>query len=162
MFRSIVRTSPRTAPLAARLILAAIMFPHGAQHLLGWFGGYGFAGTQSWMTDALGIPAPLAALAILTEFLAPLLLAVGLGGRVAATGIAALMAVAATTHAGNGFFMNWFGTMGAGQEGFEYHLLAIGLALPVIIEGSGRLSLDLALVGDGREEGARRVEALAA
>jgi hypothetical protein len=50
-----------------------------AQHFLGWFGGYGFGGTLGWMTNDLGFPAPLAALAILTEFFAPLALALGLG-----------------------------------------------------------------------------------
>jgi len=145
MFRSIIATTPRFAPLVSRLLLAAVMFPHGAQKLLGWFGGYGFGGTYGWMTGSLGIPGPLAVVAILTEFFAPLLLVIGLGGRVAATGLTVLMAVAATSHLGNGFFMNWFGSLGAGVEGFEFHLLAIGMALPIVIEGSGRLSLDLVL-----------------
>ena len=94
------------------------------------------------MTGTLGIPAPLAALAIVTELVAPLLLILGLGGRVAAFGIAGLMAVAASTHAANGFFMNWFGSLPAGAEGFEYHLIAIGLASVVVIKGSGAWSVD--------------------
>jgi putative oxidoreductase len=43
-------------------------------------------------------------------------------------------------HLPNGFFMNWFGNQKG--EGFEYHLLAIGLALVIMINGSGRYSVD--------------------
>ncbi len=140
--RRVLATSPGAAPAVARVALGVVMFPHGAQHALGWFGGYGFAGTFGWMTGTLGIPGPLAALAIVTELLAPLALVLGLGGRVAAAGIFGLMAVAASTHVANGFFMNWFGTLPAGGEGFEFHLLAAALALVVVLAGSGSWSLD--------------------
>jgi putative oxidoreductase len=123
-----------------RLLFAVVMFPHGAQHALGWFGGYGFGGTFGWMTGTLGIPAPFAALAIVVEIVAPFFLLAGLGGRVAAGGLAAILAVAATTHAANGFFMNWVGA-NAG-EGFEYHLLGVGLAASIVVRGSGAFSLD--------------------
>jgi putative oxidoreductase len=135
-------TDPAAAPVVARVALAAILFPHGAQHALGWFGGYGFGGTFQWMTGTLGFPAPLAALAILVELLAPLALLVGLGGRLAALGLFGLMVGAASTHLANGFFMNWFGTLKAGDEGFEYHLLVMALAAVVVLAGSGALSLD--------------------
>ena len=138
----LLATSSSPAPAVARIVLGLVMFPHGAQHALGWFGGFGFAGTFGWMTGTLGIPGPLAALAIVTELLAPVALVLGLGGRIAAAGIAGLMAVAASTHAANGFFMNWFGGMKAGAEGYEYHLLAITLAAVVMIAGSGAWSLD--------------------
>jgi putative oxidoreductase len=130
------------APALARLALGAILFPHGAQHALGWFGGYGFVGTLGWMTGTLGFPAPLAALAITIELLAPLALLLGLGGRLAAAGLFALMATAASTHVANGFFMNWFGALPSGQEGFEYHLLAMALGAVVMLKGSGAWSLD--------------------
>ena len=145
MFRLALRTTDDIAALVARLTLALVIFPHGAQHALGWFGGYGFAGTYGWMTGTLGIPGPLAALAIATELLAPAALLLGAGGRVAALGIAGLMVVAATTHAENGFFMNWFGTLEAGTEGFEYHLLALALAAVVVLRGSGAISVDRAI-----------------
>jgi putative oxidoreductase len=138
----LLATSSDAAPTVARLVLAAVMFPHGAQHALGWFGGYGFSGTYGWMTTTLGIPGPFAALAIATELLAPIALLLGLGGRIAAAGIFGLMAVAASTHAASGFFMNWFGNLPAGAEGFEYHLLAAALAAVVALAGSGALSLD--------------------
>jgi putative oxidoreductase len=140
--RGLLATDDRAAPAVARVALALLLFPHGAQHALGWFGGYGFAGTLGWMTGTLGFPAPLAALAITVELLAPLALLVGAAGRLAALGLVGLMAGAIATHAANGFFMNWFGALPAGAEGFEYHLVVIALAAVVIVDGSGPLSLD--------------------
>lgn len=133
---------PRPALAIARVTLGAVLLPHGLQHALGWLGGYGFHGTLAWMTATLGFPAPLAALAIGTELVAPLLLLLGLVGRAAAAGIVGLMLGAASTHLANGFFMNWFGALPAGAEGFEYHLIVIALALTVLLEGSGALSID--------------------
>ena len=138
----ILSTRADHGALAGRVMLGAIMLPHGLQHAVGLFGGYGFAGTLGWMTGTLGFPAPLAALAIVTELVAPIALVLGLGGRLAALGILGLMLGAASTHAAAGFFMNWFGSLPAGSEGFEYHLLAIGLSAVVAINGSGALSLD--------------------
>jgi putative oxidoreductase len=94
------------------------------------------------MTGTLGFPASLAALALVTELVAPFALLAGLGGRVAALGIVGLMLGALSTHVANGFFMNWFGSLPAGQEGFEYHLLAIALAGGVALQGSGAWSVD--------------------
>lgn len=142
MFRKLISTDSDYGALAGRVLLGVIMLPHGFQHALGLFGGYGFSGTLGWMTTTLGFPAPLAAFAILTELIAPFALIAGLGGRLAALGIVSIMAGAIRTHAPNGFFMNWFGSLPAGGEGFEYHLLAIGLAAVVMLNGSGALSLD--------------------
>lgn len=137
----LVKTNCGLAPLVARLALGLVMFPHGAQKALGWFGGYGFTGTMGFFTGTMHIPALFAFLAILAEFAGSLGLIVGLFSRVAAFGIACTMVVAIlTVHVGNGFFMNWFGAQKG--EGFEYHLLAIGLALVVIIQGAGAFSLD--------------------
>ena len=135
------KTQDSTAPLIARLALGLVMFPHGAQKMLGWFGGYGFSGTMGFFTGKMHIPAGFASLAILAEFAGSLGLLVGALSRVAAFGIATVMAVAIlTTHATNGFFMNWYGNQKG--EGFEYHLLAIGLALVVMIHGAGKASVD--------------------
>jgi putative oxidoreductase len=137
----LTKTNDSAAPLLARLTLGLIMFPHGAQKALGWFGGYGFNGTMGFFTGTMHIPAVFAFLAIAAEFLGSLALLAGLFSRVAALGIASVMTVAIlTTHAANGFFMNWFGNQKG--EGFEYHLLALGLALIVIICGGGKASLD--------------------
>jgi len=151
MLRTLIATRPGSAPVVARLVLGLVMLPHGTQHALGWFGGYGFRGTLGWMTGTLGFPAPLAALAIAVELLAPVALVFGLGGRLAAAGIFGLMVGAASTHLPNGFFMNWFGALAPGVEGYEYHLIALALAAVVVIEGSGALSIDRLLSPDGAD-----------
>jgi len=146
MLRSLLRTNRDIGALVGRVMLGALLVPHGFQHGLGLLGGYGFSGTLGWMTGTLGFPAPLAALAIVTELVAPFALILGLGGRGAALGIVGLMLGALSTHLPNGFFMNWFGSLPAGNEGFEYHLVVIGLAGVVILNGSGALSLDRLIV----------------
>ena len=145
---TLFRTSPTPLPTLARQAVGLILFPHGAQHVLGWFGGYGFRGTLGWMTGTLGFPAFLAVLALVTEITAPVALVLGLGGRLAALGVIGLMLGAASTHLSNGFFMNWFGSLPAGSEGFEYHLLVIALAGIVALGGSGAWSLDRLLGRD--------------
>ena len=148
--RAMIATEAAAAPTVARVSLGLLLFPHGAQHALGWFGGYGFGGTLAWMTGTLGFPAPAAALAILVELLAPIALVLGIAGRLAALGIVGLMLGAISTRLSNGFFMNWFGTLPTGSEGFEYHLLVIALAAVVVIAGSGALSLDHRLTSRAR------------
>jgi putative oxidoreductase len=141
MFRKLLFTENEYSLTAARLTLGVVMFAHGAQKALGWFGGAGFDRTVGFLTTGIHIPAFLAVIAILAEFLGGLGLIVGLLSRVAAFGIAVNMIVAiATVHAPNGFFMNWMGNQKG--EGFEYHLLAIGLATATMIGGAGALSLD--------------------
>jgi len=140
----LLKTNSSTAPLIARVMLGIVMFPHGAQKMLGWFGGNGFTGTMNFFTGTMHIPAVFAFAAILAEFAGALGLIAGLFSRVAAFGIATVMVVAVlTTTAANGFFMNWYGNQKG--EGFEYHLLAIGLALIVLIHGGGKASLDSAI-----------------
>ena len=135
----LVQTNGGVVPLILRLTLAVVMFPHGAQKTLGWFGGYGFKSTMASFTK-FGIPPALAFLAVMAEFLGPLGLALGLLTRVAALGIAVVMLVAITVHKQHGFFMNWFGAQAG--EGVEYHLLALGLALALIVNGAGAWSID--------------------
>ena len=146
---AVIRTSPTPLPTLARLAVGLILFPHGAPHVLGWFGGYGLQGTLGLMTGTLGFPAFFAVLALVTEITAPVALVLGLGGRLAALGVIGLMLGAASTHLANGFFMNWFGALPAGSEGFEYHLLVIALAGIVVLGGSGAWSLDRLLERHG-------------
>src|SRR5207244_3879569 len=119
---------PEFAPLFLRVLLAAVMFPHGAQKVLGWFGGHGFGGTMQFFTQQSHIPAPFAFLAIIAEFAGSIALLFGLLTRLSAFGIGVNMAVAMfLVHLPNGLFMNWSGQQKG--EGFEYHLLAIAVAL---------------------------------
>ena len=134
-------TTPLTSVLVARIVLASVMLPHGAQKTFGWFGGYGFTGTMNFFTATMHIPWVFALAAILAESVGAIALLAGLGTRLAAAAIATNMVVAVlTSHLGNGFFMNWFGNQKG--EGFEYHLIAIGLALVLMIQGGGRWSAD--------------------
>ena len=137
----LVRTDGSTSAAILRLTLAAVMFPHGAQKLLGWFGGYGFKGTMGFFTGTMGLPWLLALGVILIEFFAPLLLILGVGTRLAALGLGIVLTTAMfLVHMQNGFFMNWFGAQKG--EGIEYFLFAIGIALSLIVSGGGRWSLD--------------------
>ena len=140
--RGLLQTTNSPVETTLRMTLAVILLPHGAQHLLGMFGGFGFRATFDWMTGTLGLPAVAAVLGIVIEFVAPLALILGGGARLAGAALAVFMAVAASTHISNGFFMNWFGTLPAGAEGFEYHLLAIALAVAVAVRGAGAWSVD--------------------
>src|ERR1700684_1999284 len=144
MFHRIANTTDDYAITILRLVLGIVFLAHGAQKMLGWFGGYGFSGTMGFFTHQLGIPAPFAFLAICAEFFGGLGLIVGALGLIAAFGIMCNMIVAVVmVHIHNGFFMNWFGNQKG--EGYEYHLLAIAAALAIIIEGSGALSVDRCL-----------------
>ncbi len=143
MFRKLLATSDDWTLTLMRLVLGVVFFAHGAQKMLGWFGGYGFSGTMAYFTHS-GIPAPLAFLAIAAEFFGGMGLVVGLLSRVAAFGIVVNMVVAVlTVHLANGFFMNWSGAQKG--EGFEYHLLAIALGIAILVRGGGAISMDRAL-----------------
>src|SRR5437867_10394447 len=119
MLNKLFATDDSVAAAILRLMLGVVFFAHGAQKMLGWFGGFGFAGTMGFFTGAMHIPAPLAFLAIAAEFFGSLGLILGFLTRIAAFGIAANMVVAiGKVHSAFGFFMNWSGTQKG--EGFEY------------------------------------------
>jgi putative oxidoreductase len=137
-------TNDSYASLFQRVLLGTVVLAHGAQKLLGWFGGWGFDGTVAWFGDALHVPAPLAVLVILSDFFGSLLLIAGAFTRVAALGTSATMLGAiAMVHAPNGFFMNWSGAQAG--EGFEFHILALALSLPLMVNGAGAWAADSAL-----------------
>ena len=144
MLRKLFATDDNTATAILRLVLGVVFFAHGAQKMLGWFGGFGFSGTMGYFTAAMHIPAPLALLAISAEFFGGLGLILGFLTRIAALGIATNMVVAiATVHSAFGFFMNWAGTQKG--EGFEYHLLVLSMTAFLMIRGAGALSVDRAI-----------------
>ncbi|QPJ62295.1 MAG: DoxX family protein [Candidatus Nitronauta litoralis] len=135
------KTEDSITPLVLRITLALVIFPHGAQKVLGWFGGFGFEGTLGFFTQKMGLPTGLVLLIFAGEFLGSLGLLTGFLTRFSAAGIAAIMTgAAATAHWGNGFFMNWSGKQAG--EGFEFHILAIGIAVALIITGGGKFSVD--------------------
>ena len=141
--RSFVATGDSIAPTFLRLALGLMMFPHGAQKLLGWFGGFGFGGSMGYFTATVGTPWVVGLLVILGEFFGALLLILGLGTRFAAASLAVIMLGAAWQLRANGFFMNWFGNQKG--EGIELFLLAVGMAVSLTVLGGGKWSLDSAL-----------------
>jgi len=150
MLKRFLRTDNDIAALIMRLTLGVVMLPHGLQKTLGLFGGHGFAGTYGFFTDKMGLPGVAAVLVILAESLGALGLIIGFLTRLGALGIAAVMTGAIVlVHWQNGFFMNWFGNQQG--EGFEYHLLALGLAIALMIRGGGALSVDRMLAN--RDQG---------
>jgi len=144
MIRRLFATDDNTATAILRLVLGVVFFAHGAQKMLGWFGGYGFSGTMGFFTGTMHIAAPLAFLAIAAEFFGGLGLILGFLTRIAAFGIATNMVVAiATVHGAFGFFMNWSGAQKG--EGFEYHLLVLAITAFLMIRGAGAYSIDRAI-----------------
>ncbi len=144
MIRKLFATDDSKATTILRLVLGVVFFAHGAQKMLGWFGGFGFSGTMGFFTSAMHIPAPLAFLAIVAEFFGGLGLILGFLARIAAFGIAANMIVAiGMIHGAVGFFMNWNGAQKG--EGFEYHLLALAMTAFLMIRGAGAFSVDRAI-----------------
>jgi len=131
--------------LVMRLSLGVVFFPHGAQKVLGWFGGHGLSGTLGFFTS-MGMPLALAVLVVAGEFLGSLGLITGFLTRLCGFGITCIMTGAIfMVHLNNGFFMNWMGAVVDGKaagEGFEFHLLAIGLALALMFKGGGKYSAD--------------------
>lgn len=143
--KKLLQTNESTAIAILRLVLGIVLFPHGAQKLLGWFGGYGFTGTMGFLIDSAGLPWIIAFLVILIEFFGALALIFGFATRIVTVGVIALFTgiVFFTGHLANGFFMNWSGQ--ASGEGIEYHLLIIGMALTLLISGGGKWSMDYLL-----------------
>lgn len=145
MKKLLVTNPANVYALIARVFLGIAIFPHGAQKLLGWFGGYGFSGTMGFLTGPAGLPWIVAFLVIIIEFFAALFLIFGFLTRLAALGIIVnFLGVVFSTHLHNGFFMNWQMQANKG-EGLEYFILLFGLALISLIAGGGKASIDAAI-----------------
>ncbi len=146
MLKRLLFTGDDKTQAIVRLVLGVVFLAHGAQKMLGWFGGYGFKGTMGFFTQTMHIPAVFAFLAICAEFFGGLGLLLGLLSRIAAFGIAIEMLVAIfLVHLPNGFFMNWSGQQKG--EGIEYHLLVLALTWLLMARGAGAFSLDRVLSG---------------
>ena|SRR5258708_2285973 len=145
MKNKIFKTNNDWTGLITRLTIGLILFPHGAQKMLGLFGGYGFSSTMDFFTDTVHLPWIIGFLVIIIEFIGSLALIAGFASRIWAVLIIVLMlGIIFTSHLGNGFFMNWSGNQKG--EGYEYHLLIIGLSLATLINGSGKYAVDKAVI----------------
>ncbi len=155
MLNRLMATRNDAAFTVLRVLLAVVFFPHGAQKLLGWFGGGGVSGTIAFFQQTWGIPVYLTVLVIIAEFVGAFGLVAGVLTRVWAAGIAIEMICAVyLNHLGNGFFMNWGGNQKG--EGFEFHILAVAMAVALVIGGGGAWSVDRALTARGAGGGAAR------
>ena len=147
--KKLLTTSPNNwTALIARLALGITVFPHGAQKLFGWFGGYGFNGTMGFLTGMMHLPWIIGVLVILIESIGALFLIFGFATRIAAFAIIVnFLGVLFTSVINNGFFMNWNMQPNKG-EGIEYLILLFGLALMALISGGGKASIDSAIVNN--------------
>jgi len=143
LINSITTTDDSLAGFILRITLGIVLFPHAAQKMFGWFNGPGLTGEMNFMTTQAGLSAFTAVVAITIECAGTFMLLTGTATRIAAVGIFGLfVGMIATWHYRNGFFMNWFGKLSAGKEGFEYHLLVLGMCVAIFITGGGRYSID--------------------
>jgi len=141
MKQQLFKTNNDWTGLILRLTLGLILFPHGAQKALGLFGGFGYSATMNYFTETMHLPGIVAFLVIVIEFVGAIALIVGFASRFWAAMISILMVgIIFSSHLANGFFMNWFGNQKG--EGFEYHLLVIGLSLAIVFNGSGKWAID--------------------
>jgi putative oxidoreductase len=139
--RRFFQTDDSWTGLVLRLSLGLVMFPHGAQKLLGWYGGFGFSGTMGFFTETMHLTWLVAFLVIIGESFGSIALLLGLMTRFTAASLAVIMLGAITmVHLPHGFFMNWFGKQQG--EGYEYHLLVIGIVIALLFTGAGRWSAD--------------------
>ncbi len=148
MFKKLISTSDDIVLTTLRLVLGVVLFAHGAQKVLGWFGGFGYQGTMAALTH-FGVPPALILLIMAIEFFGGLGLIFGLLTRIPAFGVLCLMIGAIfMVHLPNGFFMNWYGNQKG--EGFEFHLLAISIAAALLLRGAGPFSVDRTLSKQSR------------
>jgi putative oxidoreductase len=144
-----------TGLLLARLILGALMVGHATQKLLGWFGGYGIAGTAGYFEQLGFRPGRFFVItASLTEAASGILIALGLLGPIGPALLLSVMIVAAIgVHWKNGLF--------ATANGIEVPLLYATGAVALALIGFGPFALDAALGIDHAWTSELKVAALA-
>jgi putative oxidoreductase len=154
MFKAFLRTDNSPAQLFIRIALGAVILPHGAQKVLGWFGGQGMEKTLQAFA-AMGFPTWATACLMVVETLGAVLLILGFITRIWALGIGVSISICMyLNHLQHGFFMNWFGAQKG--EGFEYHLLVIGICVALLIRGGGMISVDRGLGEEKKKYNYRR------
>lgn len=148
LVKSLLTDKNNYSALVSRVILGLVLFPHGAQKLIGWFGGFGFQGTMNYFTETVGLPWVIGFLVILIESIGSLLLIAGIASRWMGLSITIIsLGVIYTSHH-QYFFMNWFGNQTG--EGYEFFLLMIGLGISIILQGGGAYSLDSIIINDSK------------
>lgn len=149
MKQAIFSTTKTFSPILLRVFLAIVLFPHGAQKLLGWFGGYGFEGTMNYFTQSQGLPWLVGFAVILIEFIGAISILLGFATRLWSIAIFFLTIGIMVTNHSTYFFMNWFGSQPS--EGMEYFLLMLGMSGSLVVSGAGSISIDT-LLSKGQNE----------
>jgi putative oxidoreductase len=125
--------------LLVRVVVGLLMAGHGAQKLLGWFGGHGIAGTGAFFETIGFRPGRLfATVAAVTEIVSGLLVALGLLGPIGPALMLSVMLVAAVS-------VHWKNGLWAQAGGIEMALFYGTLAGALALTGFGAYSLDAAL-----------------
>ena len=133
--RFLYHTDSNMAGLIARVFIGAVILPHGLPKLLS------FEQSVGGLASGVGLPYYIAVLVVIAESVGAVSLIIGFLSRFCALSMIVIMAGAVQLfHFKHGFFMNWKGNQTG--EGYEYHLLVVGLALVVVVCGSGRFSID--------------------
>jgi putative oxidoreductase len=132
-------TDPTTVSfglLVLRVVVGLIMAAHGAQKLLGWFGGYGLRGTGEFFVQLGFQPGPaFAAAASISEIISGLLVTLGFLGPIGPALMISVMIVAAMT-------VHWEHGLFAANNGIELPLLYGASAFALALTGFGQYSLD--------------------
>jgi putative oxidoreductase len=154
MLKDLLKTDKSSGQLLIRVALGVVVFPHGAQKVFGWFGGPGYAKTIQTFAG-MGFPPWSTVVLMVAETLGALLLIAGFLTRIWALGLGISMTICMfMEHIQHGFFMNWFGQKQG--EGFEYHILVLGIVLALLVRGGGLFSVDREIAGDGYRTGRLR------
>ncbi len=140
METQILKTTDNWGATAIRFVLGIVLFSHGAQSMLGWFGGFGLKATIEFLSSSMGLPTFIGFAVICIQFFGSLMLLTGTLTRIAALGVFGIFIGMATYHFDYGFHMNWSGTNEG--EGYEYHVLVLSMCLMLLISGGGALSVD--------------------
>ncbi len=141
MLKKLIRTTPDISVTIARIALGGVIFAHGAQKILGIWGGHGLQAAMDGFNQWFGIPPFMTALVAIAEFFGAIALVIGLFSRFMAASIILVMLGAIYFVVNGHFFMNWYNQPQYG-EGFEFHILAITLGIIVVIKGSGKYAID--------------------
>jgi len=138
---TIWKTEAHFAGIALRATLGIVLLAHGCQLFLGWFGGFGFNATMQHLTEKEGLPSIVSFAVIALQFFGAIAILLGAATRFISFAILNMfIGMIITSHLDYGFFMNWFGNQQG--EGFEYHILVIGMAAGLCLAGAGSYSVD--------------------
>jgi putative oxidoreductase len=156
MIKKLLSTNNSPLLLLLRSVLGIVMFAHGAQKMLGIWGGHGVQETLDSWEKWFNLHPVVTFLVILSEFVGGIFLILGFMTRLCAIATLTVMtgAVYLAKHY-NHFYMNWYAEPRG--EGFEYHLLVASIAISLTAVGGGKFSVDRAIANRIRKRNGQSV-----